>query len=135
MDSPSFLSTHPTHSYTQNHHPGDFKSAVEEIRDAVRKGLPRTQAPFQDVSVFLFHWKNDDIGVSPLEDRLAEVFSKLYHYKVERYVIDHAPADFSPSFHLSRAMVDFMVRRNGPHNLLIYVYSGHAWSGHITWES
>lgn len=122
-------STHPiTRNHTLNVYPTDFKKAVSDISAAVKMELSNAQKPFQQVSILMFHWKNDDLNVVGLEHELAHVFEKLYHYKVHRYVIDHAPPNRNPAQNLMARVLEFCAKAEGPNNLLIYVYSGHGWA-------
>lgn len=111
----------------------DFHDAVNEISVGLDNGLPRATTPFQQVSVFLFHWRDDDRNIVALEDELAEVFEKLYHYKVYRYVVDPSSSG-NLGIQLNMKISQFMEETDGPDNLLIYVYSGYAWLGTETWE-
>lgn len=123
----------PLRAWLKNKFPLQFEEAVGLISDAVQKGLP-TSRNYQSVAVLMFHWEHDDIGVVPLEDEMAASFEQLFNYTKERFTIDPYPSGRNSERLLSDRLLAFRNRYEGPRNLLIYVYSGHAWSGPSTFE-
>jgi hypothetical protein len=73
--------------------------------------------------VLILTWENDDIKVQPLARQLGNVFEDLYNYQVVSFVI---PVAGNPNKQLHEAILTFIRKHDGPHNLLICYYSGHA---------
>ncbi|KAL8980611.1 MAG: hypothetical protein Q9205_004355 [Flavoplaca limonia] len=108
----------------------DFKSAVNEIDTAVQRAIPQLYPVYDNVAVLMMSWDNDNIGVRPLEDKLAQIFTHDYNFTVERHIIEAYPQIFgSLESNLMRRLLEFGSRYDAPRTLLIYVYSGHATSG------
>lgn len=124
----------PLRAWVKNEFPLKFEEAVGLISEAVRKGLPTSRNQYQKVAVLMLHWEHDDIGVVPLEDEMANLFEQLFNYAVERYVIEPYPLMRNSERNLSDRLTAFRNKYEGPRNLLIYVYSGHAWSGPSSFE-
>ncbi|KAL8941025.1 MAG: hypothetical protein Q9211_001991 [Gyalolechia sp. 1 TL-2023] len=117
-------------AYQRNHEPS-FRAACMKIDQAVQRGLLNSQtlSKYTTVGVLMMHWDNDDIGVEPLEQDLATVFSELYNFNVETFVIPSHPQTGNVMNIMNRRLMDFTARYEGPRSLLIYVYSGHADAG------
>ncbi len=125
------MSLLPCSRYRKTPEP-DFGAAVQKIRAAVQRGLPGAQgvSRYRKVGVLMMHWSNDDMGIVPLETELATVFAKVYNFAVETYVIPATPPPRPPlNVIFNRRLKDFVRRYDGPHSLMIYVYSGHANAG------
>lgn len=123
----------PLRAWLKNEFPLQSEEAVGLISDAVQRGLPTTRN-YQSVAVLMFRWEHDDIGVVPLEDEMAALFEQLFNYRVERFTIDTYPSGRNSERLLSDRLIAFRNKYEGPRNLLIYVYSGHAWSGPSSFE-
>ncbi len=57
--------------------------------------------------------------------RLQEIFEKRFHYTTQTFEI---PSEKSETG-LQRKIADFAHEYNGPNNLMILYYSGHAYTG------
>ncbi|KAL9001847.1 MAG: hypothetical protein Q9188_005197 [Gyalolechia gomerana] len=112
-------------------HEPSFMAACMKIDQAVQRGLLNSQAQtkYTKVGVLMMHWDNDDMGVKPLEKDLANLFSKLYNFKVETFVIPSCPQTGTLMGIMNRRLQQFVEMYEGPRSLLIYVYSGHAHAG------
>lgn len=124
----------PLRAWVRNEYPLRFEEAVGLISEAVQRGLPTNRNQYQSVAVLMFHWQHDDIGVVPLENEMAQLFEQLFNYRVERYIVEPYPSMRNSQRTLSDRLTAFRNKYEGPQNLLIYVYSGHAWSGSSSFE-
>ncbi|KAI4169685.1 MAG: hypothetical protein LQ343_005507 [Gyalolechia ehrenbergii] len=117
-------------SYHKIHEPS-FMAACMKINQAVQRGLLNSQAQmkYTKVGVLMMHWDNDDMGVEPLEKDLANLFSKLYNFNVQTFVIPSCPQMGTLMGITNRRLQQFVDIYEGPRSLLIYVYSGHAHAG------
>ncbi|KAL8647062.1 MAG: hypothetical protein Q9210_005777 [Variospora velana] len=110
----------------------NFRSVVGQINEAIKRGLPdaQEQSKYRRVAVLMIHWSNDNLGIVPLETQLAQVFAKVYNFTVETYSIPTiVPAGQSVTREFQRRLTKFVDSYEGPHSLMIYVYSGHADAG------
>ena len=122
-------SVHPTRAYLTHRDPLTFTEAVTIIERAVNRALPGQYRPFEKVAVLMMYWDNDKRGSKPLQERLGAIFQSQFHYTVEHFAIPARPSTSTPSWHLMECLNTFRHTHEGPNNLLIYVYSGHASSG------
>ncbi|KAL8899012.1 MAG: hypothetical protein Q9207_006408 [Kuettlingeria erythrocarpa] len=124
--------SYPTRASFNKTYQPNFAAAVGQINEAIQRGLPsaQQQSKYDKVAVLMMHWSNDNLGIVPLENELATVFYKVYNFAVETYVIPATPSPGPPlNVIFNRRLVEFVQRYDGPHSLLIYVYSGHANAG------
>ncbi|KAL8922231.1 MAG: hypothetical protein Q9208_005310 [Pyrenodesmia sp. 3 TL-2023] len=122
------MSLLPTSRYHNIREP-NLHAVVRKISEAVQRGLPNAQeqSKYRKVGVLMMHWSNDNLGVAPLESELAKVFSEVYNFAVESYVIQADPPPGPPLGGLfNRRLWEFVDRYQGPQSLMIYVYSGYA---------
>ncbi|KAL8867630.1 MAG: hypothetical protein Q9174_005535 [Haloplaca sp. 1 TL-2023] len=106
----------------------NFQAAVRDIDTAIKRSLPQSHATYENVAVLMLSWDNDNLGVKPLEDRLARVFTHDYNFTVERHLIQSRPSAYrsDPYPPVMTRLLQFGNRYDAPKTLLIYVYSGHA---------
>ncbi|KAL8685866.1 MAG: hypothetical protein Q9218_007498 [Villophora microphyllina] len=90
-----------------------FDQAVNAINHGIRKAFPKNREAYLKVSVLLFHWDTDDIGVAPLEEELADVFRNMYNFNVERYELIANPTSHNPTTNLQFALMKFCNRAAG----------------------
>jgi hypothetical protein len=57
-------------------HMQNLEKFAQELSATVNRRL--YDKPYGQVSILVFHWGNDDIGVAPLEVGLLDVFRKIY---------------------------------------------------------
>ncbi|KAL2848829.1 hypothetical protein BJY01DRAFT_262512 [Aspergillus pseudoustus] len=94
-----------------------------DLTHALNRCVPSDDPhPYDQVVVLAIHWYNDDLDVVPLENKLLDVFKKIYHYDVESYTIPQKQPDKSLINRLSNWTLQYADKRT----LRICIYSGHA---------
>ena len=125
---PQISSVRPTRAWSRT--TIGIDDAVKDIETSISNALTSGREPYQKVVALLFHWDNDDMGVEPLENELAEIFRQFYDFDVEQEVIPADPERSTAAYFMQGRLLAFSNKYKGPGNLLIYVYSGHADPGH-----
>ncbi|KAJ0414482.1 hypothetical protein BJY00DRAFT_318742 [Aspergillus carlsbadensis] len=121
-------SSKPRDSYRVAKTSKRFQDFAGDLEAALHASLPCPQSPYTRVSVLAMHWENDDIGVVPHETELLDVFSKIYGYETESYMIPTVIAQAAIQAKLSA----WTMAKEGDGTLRIIIYSGHASSGEGT---
>ncbi|KAL8711948.1 MAG: hypothetical protein Q9220_003644 [cf. Caloplaca sp. 1 TL-2023] len=103
----------------------DLTEATAQIDAAIARGLPTHSKPYKKVTVLMMHWDNDDMGVNAQERELAHIFTDVYNFTVESYLIP-TTGKGGPAIYAAMHVANFVKEHQGPQNLLIIVYSGHA---------
>jgi chromosome segregation ATPase len=94
----------------------------KEIEEKVTNGWDtRHDSRYKKVKVLLVRWESDDLKVHKELDKLEQVFTTHYDYKVSRYSIP----DDEPARALS-GRVEKFIGDSSPTTLLIFCYSGHG---------
>lgn len=114
------MASHPSTAYQAVPPTKTLEMFAAGLSSSVKNAIG--QRRYTDVFVLAFHWENDDMGVAPLEAQLLEVFSEIYHYEVESYIIPIV----SLQFQLVTRLGQWFERHQGEDILRIVVYSGHA---------
>lgn len=113
---------------------------VEAFQDAT-SSFPKTfktrSTFYQSVTVFIVTWDgDDDEHFYELEmqwtNRMADVFAKTYHYKVERVIL--LDKDINPLETLSQIVQNVTANKTND-DLVIFVYSGHGKQGDRDYRS
>ncbi|RDL42251.1 uncharacterized protein BP5553_02230 [Venustampulla echinocandica] len=116
----------PIHGYDKKTYRKSMQQFATELQNAANRSLPPNIKPYNGVFVLAMHWSNDKTGVAPLEDELCQIFTSVYGYTVEKYLIDATIRQYDTRKQLRKRMERFSDDYDQPGNLLIVVYSGHA---------
>ncbi|CAG8417490.1 unnamed protein product [Penicillium salamii] len=93
----------------------------------------RKRRSYNSTSVLIFHWENDNLNIITGENRLVDIFCRVYDFQVETFTIPLVDSQFALLLHL-RTWFD---NNQGKNVLKIIVYSGHARNAGTTafrWE-
>ncbi|KAJ9299528.1 hypothetical protein DTO217A2_8124 [Paecilomyces variotii] len=114
--------TKPVNAYSRQKHTVRLKDWALSLKEAIDALLPSGTKRYRQVAVIGFHWENDDMGVSSLEDNLLKIFKDIYNFNTESYTIP--TANCASSLQIKLGIWSQHWAR--PDVLRIYVYSGHA---------
>ncbi|CAG7940932.1 unnamed protein product [Penicillium salamii] len=93
----------------------------------------RKRRSYNSTSVLIFHWENDDLNIITGENRLVDIFCRVYDFQMETFTIPLVDSQFALLLHL-RTWFD---NNQGKNVLRIIVYSGRARNAGTTafrWE-
>ncbi|KAL9016099.1 MAG: hypothetical protein Q9185_006535 [Variospora sp. 1 TL-2023] len=124
--------SYPTRAHLNKTYEPNFRSVVGQINEAIKRGLPNAQeqSKYRKVAVLMIHWSNDNLGIVPQENQLAQVFAKVYNFTVETYSIPTiVPPGRSVAGEFLWRLKNFVRSYEGSQSLMIYVYSGQADAG------
>ncbi|KAI9663726.1 MAG: hypothetical protein M1821_007216 [Bathelium mastoideum] len=103
-------------------HIGSFKEFFSHLNQAAKSALPTIPQRYNDVSVLLLRWEDDNLGTQTELNDLRDIFQGVYRYNVEQYLI---PSN-DPTLHLEDRLNDFRRAYGAEGNLLILYYGGHG---------
>ena len=108
-------------------HASDLQVAWNE---AMTKGNHKRPSSHSKVSVLTLNWieKDDDLKVQSEVDGLAKVFIEKFNYSVTQENLSYARAPVV-QHQLNASIANFVMANDGPNNLLIVYYAGHAEPG------
>lgn len=118
----TMATTKPVNAYSRQKHTVRLKDWALSLKEAIDALLPSGTKRYRQVAVIGFHWENDDMGVSSLEDNLLNIFKDIYNFNTESYTIPTANCASSLQIKLGTWSQHWA----RPDVLRIYVYSGHA---------
>ncbi|MCJ1379747.1 hypothetical protein MMC17_002850 [Xylographa soralifera] len=80
---------------------------------------------YQNIAVLIVKWNNeiDQLNSAAEVEDLQQLFSKGFKYPTEVINLHNIT---KPQLQLSQAVLHFVCKYDGPHNLLIVYYTGHA---------
>ncbi|KAL9121409.1 MAG: hypothetical protein Q9187_002035 [Circinaria calcarea] len=86
---------------------------------------------YQNVAVLIVKWTEqlDELKSADEVKELDELLRQNFNYSTEIFEIDITT---SPKLQLKKAVLDFVYKYNGRHNLLIVYYTGHGWYNEVT---
>ena len=113
-----------THDVSRaSHHLQDIKDFLATVNRATRSAFPNSgKSRYQAVHALLLSWAEDDLGVLVELDRLARVFTELYDFCTEKWLI---PSDDSHG-ELGDRLRAFTKTHAQENVLLIVYYGGHG---------
>ena len=104
----------------------DFSQAIRDINEGIQRSRLDSKSHFDHVSVLLLMWENDDLGAEKEVRALGETFSKRYGYAVSVGKIPHRGGDGGAYTWTYDTLREFKKKCDGPNNLMVVYYSGHA---------
>ena len=114
------------------HHLTDVKDltdrldkAVKSLSKDVRSRWGSRHLPYTNVSALLIRWEQDDLGVEAESRALEDLLRRWFNYSTEEWCIPHVPRAKAYMALLTKVN-DFLEQHDGPENLLIIYYGGHA---------
>ncbi|PVH82437.1 hypothetical protein DL98DRAFT_513879 [Cadophora sp. DSE1049] len=107
-----------------DYHMKDLEAFARDLQNAADRAFPNegmAKARYNNVSVLLLRWKDDEMNVEWELDDLEKVF-RNYGFETDRWLIP------SKSSHLKlmSKVVDVVEENDGSGNLVIVYYAGHA---------
>lgn len=85
-----------------------------------------TEHPYKSVFVLLCRWKDDDLGVRVESEQLDGVFSNVYGFVVQHFLI---PSN-EPDDAFAEALQQFVQSYQDSSSLLVVYYGGHGGLNH-----
>jgi hypothetical protein len=105
---------------------------LKVIWDKIMKDFGLTRKPHRDTAVLMISWakKFDDLHTEAEVDQLESVFTKLFHYKVEKQQLSNSEdKSYIPSLQISQCLINFVRTFDSDSTLLIVYYAGHGIPG------
>ena len=98
--------------------------------NGIAKGNYKNPSTYKKAKVLLLCWeeKSDDLTVKPEVEKLAAVFKNKFHFEAYIETIDNN-AEQRLQVCVNAIVANFVRNNDGPDNLLIVYYSGHARPG------
>ena len=114
------------------HHLTDVKDltdrldkAVKSLSMDVRSRWSSRHLPYTKVFALLIRWEQDDLGVEAESRALDDLLRRWFNYSTEEWCIPHVSRTDTYMALLNKVN-DFLKEHDGPDNLLIIYYGGHA---------